>query len=293
MCRRDTDAGGALAAELKCEYEADALRLVSRSDIDAVILVTLPSLLEELTSAAIASGKRLLIEKPVALNLEAGARIAAQIDDSNAFCMAGQTLRFNTVANALRDRIAELGRLDSMVLSQRFPPQLQLGWLDDPACSGGGNILHTGVHCFDLIRYIGGMEPESVSCSMRSVHTKRTEDSFVSQLDLADTTTLAMVTCSRTTQSRNGLIEITGENGQLVADHVLNTMYRIGSDGVTTINPGPAKHTVLEALRAFAADISADRPPRISYHDGLAAVATATACYRSAASGRRERVVMP
>jgi predicted dehydrogenase len=282
-----------LASELACGYEADAHALVARDDIDAVVLVTVPWLLEDLAVAAIESGKHLLIEKPVALNPTAGARMLRQIEAHGAFCMAGQTLRFNTVVNALRDRVAELGRLDSMIFSQRFPPQLQLEWLDDPERSGGGNVLHTGVHCFDLIRYLSGLEPESVSCNMRSVYTQRTEDSFVSELSLSGGQTLAMVACSRTTNSRNGLIEISGENGQLIADHVFNTLHRIDADGNTAIDPGQPKHTVLEALKAFTDDIRAERPPRIDYRDGLAAVATASACYRSAANSQRERVVMP
>jgi predicted dehydrogenase len=293
VCRRDVEAGGALAEELGCDFEADALRLVERKDIDAVILVTVPWILEDLATAAIASGKRLLIEKPIALDLEMGARIAQQIDSYDAFCMAGQTLRFNTIANAIRDRLPDLGRLDSMIFSQRFPPQLQLDWLDDPTRSGGGSILHTGVHCFDLIRYISGLEPESVSCSMRSIYTKRTEDSFVSELTLRDHSALAMVSCSRTTESRNGLIELTGEHGQLVGDHVANTLYRVTADGAASIETAGPRHTVLEALRAFAADIQTGAAPRIGYSDGLAAVATASACYRSAASSRREHVVMP
>ncbi len=293
VCRRDAEAGGSLAAELSCQYEADAHRLVTRKDIDAVILVTVPALLEDLAMAAIDSGKSLLIEKPVAFDVASGGRIADQLDAHGTFCMAGQTLRFNTVVNALRERIVDLGRVDSIILSQRFPPQMQLGWLDDPQRSGGGNILHTGVHCFDLIRYITDLEPESVACTMRSIYTQQTEDSFVSTLTLRDASSLAMVSCSRTTSSRNGLIEITGENGQIVGDHVLNTLYRVDSGGVTALEPGPAKFTVLEALRAFAADIKSEGPSRIDYRDGLAAVAVADACYRSASSGRREHVVMP
>lgn len=293
VCRRDGAEGNALAGELGCDYESDARALIARSDIDAVVLVTVPWLLEDLVVASVESGKRVLVEKPVAHDVDSGRRILERIQATNAFCMAGQTLRFNTVANALRERVHELGRLDSMIFSQRFPPQLQLGWLDDPERSGGGNILHTGVHCFDLVRYISGLDPASVSCTTRSVYTKRTEDSFVAELALSSESALAMVSCSRTTRSRNGLIELTGENGQLIGDHVLNTLHRIDSEGTTQIDPGPAKHTVLEALRAFAEDIQSDRAPRISYRDGLAAVATADACYRSAAEARHARVVMP
>jgi predicted dehydrogenase len=207
--------------------------------------------------------------------------------------MAGHTLRFNTVANALRDALPSLGRLDTISFSQRFPPQPQLAWLDDPSASGGGNILHTGVHCFDLLRYITGEEFETIHCVASRVYTHRTEDRFTAIATLRSSEAVATISCSRTTQSRNGLIEISGENGQLVGDHVLNRMYTIGPDGVAEQRLGPARHTVPEILRAVVQDIRSGRPATISYADGAAAIAAADACYRSVASGRPERVVMP
>jgi myo-inositol 2-dehydrogenase/D-chiro-inositol 1-dehydrogenase len=202
-------------------------------------------------------------------------------------------LRFNTACNAVRDRVPSLGRLDSVVITQRFPPQLQLEWLDDPRRSGGGNILHTGVHCFDMIRYLTGLEPATVSCRTRNVYTHATEDHFVSWLTFADSDALAMVTCSRATHSRNGLIEVAGDRGQLVGEHVLNRLYAIDAKGRSDVELGPPKHTALEALRWFVDDARTGAPPAVTYRDGLIAVAVADACYRAARSGRDEPVVMP
>jgi len=292
VCRRDSVKGKALAEELGCEYIADAKALIARSDIDAVVLVTLPSLLEELVAAATAGGKRLLIEKPAAIDTSTGARILDLIENANTYCMVGHTLRFNSVVKAIVEHIDSLGRIDTLLFSQRFPPQPQLGWLDDPALSGGGNILHTGVHCFDLLRYFTKMEPTAVSCIARRIHTQDTEDSFTAELVLPGSA-LALVTCSRTTQSRNGLIEISGEKGQLVGDHVLNTLHRIDGAGVQDIPLSPPRHTVEETLQRFVADWRDQSEPMICYRDGLAAVSIAAACYRAAASGRLEAVVMP
>jgi predicted dehydrogenase len=192
----------------------------------------------------------------------------------------------------MRELIPTLGRIDSLAFTQRFPPQLTLEWLDDPARSGGGNVLHTGVHCFDVARYLTGFEPAEVSCTTAAVYTRATEDNFACWLRFRDVDAVATVACSRTTRGRNGFIEIGGEHGQLVGDHVLNTLYRLGCDGREDVAIEPA-HTVLEALRQFVADARDDTPPRASYRDGLVALAVAHACYESAASGRAQPVVMP
>jgi predicted dehydrogenase len=258
-----------------------------------VVFAAVPAMLEEVVVAAARSGKRLLVEKPVAFDLESGLRIARAIDAAGVYCMAGHTLRFNRVVNRMRDAIGSVGRIDSLVFSQRFPPQLALEWLDTPELSGGGNVMHTGVHCFDAIRYIAALEPAEVWCTMRSVYTRRTEDNFAARVSFHGSDALALVTCSRTTRGRNGSIEIAGEHGQLVGDHVLNVMYRLGRDGREDFDLGPPQHTVLEALRQFAADAATGAAPRASYRDGLMAVAVARACYASAASERPEPVVLP
>jgi myo-inositol 2-dehydrogenase/D-chiro-inositol 1-dehydrogenase len=292
VCRRDRRAGQELAQRYGCDFEADARSLAERDDLDLIVVAAAPVVIEQVVSIAAPRGRRLLIEKPVARDLAAGGRILAEIERHGVYCAAGQTLRLNTVAREIARRIGDLGRLDSLIFSQRFPPQRDLAWLDDPAQSGGGNVLHTGVHCFDLSRVFSRAEPRVAFCTSRTVHTRRTEDVFASCIEMSDGS-LATVSCSRTTHSRNGLIEVAGEQGQLVGDHVLNTLYRLGPGGHEQIPLPPPTHTVLELLRTVAEDCRSDRAPTIPYREGLAAVAVADACYRSIASGRKEPVVMP
>jgi predicted dehydrogenase len=292
VCRRDRAKGSALASELGCEFESDAETLLRRRDIDAAILVTVPRLVPAFVSMAVESGKRLVIEKPVSPTLEGGRAILATLDKAGVYCMAGHTLRFNAAVETLRRELPSLGRIDSMIFSQRFPPQRDLAWLDNPEESGGGNILHTGVHCFDLLRWLSDLEVNSVATEARAVCTERTEDVFSSLLEMNEPGLIAQVSCSRTTNSRNGLIEVSGEHGQLVVDHVLGTGYRLSSRGREELDMDPPRMTVRHLLERLVDDARADRPPPITYRDGLAAVAVAEACYRSIAS-RSFEVVHP
>ncbi len=294
LCRRSETDGRGLADELGCRYTADAHELTRSADIDALAFVLPPYLLPDLVPAAAATGKRLIIEKPVAPTLAAGRKILGAIEDAGVYCMAGHTLRFNAVCRAMRDLVPELGRIHSVVMSQRFPPPARVDWLDDPARSGGGNILHTGVHCFDLIRFLTGLEPAAVTCQSTSVVTVNTEDNFTSTIALGDNGSsgaLAMVTCSRTAACYNGLVEISGEHGQLVGDHVTGMLYRLGPGGRQDLQTAGPVYTVKAALERFVADWrnGIEQPP-VNYRDGLAAVAVADACYRAAASGHREEV---
>jgi len=290
VSRRDEIKGRAAANTYGCEYESDAEALITRDDIDAVVLVTAPYLLPRLVELALKHDKRLVVEKPVAPDLASGRAMLAMIEKAGAYCMSGHTLRFNSVCVAMQRAVENLGRIDSIVLSQRFPPQLQIGWLDDPDRSGGGNILHTGVHCFDLVRFLTGLEPRSASCMTRRVFTRRTEDNFVAVLGLDEAGALAMVNCSRSANCYNGLIEISGENGQLVGDHVLGSLHLLDGDGRHELKPEAPAFTVLEVLRRLVADAGESKKPSPDFRDGLTAVAVADACYRAATSGRRQEI---
>ncbi|HYC56464.1 MAG TPA: Gfo/Idh/MocA family oxidoreductase [Candidatus Binatia bacterium] len=290
ISRRNRAEGEKLARELGCDFTDSALDLVRREDIDTVILVTVPNLLPELVAAAVGAGKRLLIEKPVAADLDAGRTILGALEASGTYCLAGHTLRLNAAVAALRRELPSLGRIDSFLFSQRFPPQLSIDWLDDPSRSGGGNILHTGVHCFDLLQWLSGFRVSSVCARARSIYTRGTEDSFIASLVLEGSTAMAQVACSRTTDSRNGLIEVSGERGQLIVDHVLGTGYRIGPRGRENLAIEPARMTVRELLEQLVRDVSSGAGPAIPYVEALSAVAVADACYRSIASHSFESV---
>lgn len=290
VCRRDRSKGEALASDLGCTFEADAHALLKRRDIDAVVLAVPPALLPRLVGPAAEAGKRLIVEKPVAVTLEQGHAMLRSIERSGVYCIVGHTLRFNTAVAHLRRELPSLGRLDSLLFSQRFPPQPGLVWLDTPAESGGGNILHTGVHSFDLLRWLSGGEVSAACAQARSVCTHRTEDHFVALLEMKTAGLLAQVACSRSTSSRNGLVEATGEHGQLIVDHVLGTGYRLTPRGREELEIGPPAMTVRSLLERFVEDAGRDAAPPMTFRDGLAAVAVADACYRSVASRSFEQV---
>ncbi|HEY2773019.1 MAG TPA: Gfo/Idh/MocA family oxidoreductase [Candidatus Binatia bacterium] len=290
VCRRDRDKGEALAREVGCEFESDAEKLISRRDVDAVVLATIPRLVPRFLALAIESGKRIILEKPVAPTLDKGLALLGLVERSGVYCLAAHTLRFNSTVEALRRDLPSIGRLDSLLFSQRFPPQLDLAWLDAPEDSGGGNILHTGVHCFDLLHWLSRHRVVEVSAAARRVRTRDTEDHFIALLAMDADGLLAQVACSRSTASRSGLIEASGEHGQLVVDHVLGTGYRLSPDGREELVIEPPRMTVRSLLERFVADARCDLAPPISYRDGLAAVAVAEACYRSVTSKAVERV---
>jgi predicted dehydrogenase len=282
VCRRDRRAGEAMAAAHGCAFHDDWRALIDDPRVDAVVTVVPPVLNAAIADAACRTGKHLLLEKPLAPTVEAARGIAEAVRASGVRAMVAQTLRFDVTVEAVRARIAVIAPLHAITLSQRFEPPA-LPWLDRLDESGGGVMLHTGVHSVDLLRVLSGREVVDVSCRTARVLTRETEDNFVMAARLDADGVLGQVSGSRAVGGRTGVIELAGARGQIVADHVHRVAWLIRGSDRTPIAIPPAIPTVREALRAFVAGIRTGAPMPVTIEDGLRAVAIVEAGYRSAA----------
>jgi predicted dehydrogenase len=294
ISRRDPDRGRAQAAELGVPFHADYRALVADPRVEAVVAVMPPTEHVAVVDAVLAARKPLLIEKPLAVGGREAFALARRIEDAGLPCLVAQTLRFSGLVRAVRELRPRLGRLSQLVLGQSFEPS-RLDWLDDPATSGGGLILHTGVHEFDLVRHLLDGEVQWAQCVTARVATRRTEDSFVATLgaragDGAEV--LVGASASRATRSRYGEIRLLGENGQIFADHAHGSLQLLVDREVVLSRTVPDLPTVREVLRDFVAVVGG-APPAVTAADGAAAVEIADACARSAASGGRAAVRTP
>jgi predicted dehydrogenase len=288
LARRDREAGERQAAEYGCRFHASADDLIADPAVDAVAIVVPPTLNERYAIAAARAGKAMLIEKPLAPTVAECRRIAAAVEQAGVTAMVAHTLRFNGVVQTMRAALPTIGPLHAMVLTQRFEVST-LPWLDRRAEAGGGIVLHTGIHGFDLLRYLTGRVAVRVSAAASAVATRDTEDNYNATIEMDDGL-IASVGGSRATASRCGTLEVVGRDGQLVGDHVYGIAARlVGTTRTPLVQPAPVM-TVPAVMREFAAAVSARRAPAITLGDGAGAVAIAEACYRSIASGRREAV---
>jgi predicted dehydrogenase len=284
VCRRNRVEGEHIAAASGCEFHADYRDLVTNPRVDALVLAVPPTLHPAIVEVACRAGKPLLIEKPLATSLAEARRIAGMLSASGVRAMVAHTLRFDSTIQTVRAHLPEIGPLHALYLSQRFEPST-LAWLDRRAESGGGIVLHTGVHSFDLLRFLTGLEVTRVWCRTAQVVTRETEDSFAMTCQLSNPSVVAVVAGSRAMGGRVGLLELAGADGHLLADHVhefVHIVRRTERLAIPVPSPTP---TVREALRAFVRALRDGTPFPVSVADGLRAVAIADAAYRSAERG--------
>jgi predicted dehydrogenase len=143
-------------------------------------------------------------------------------------------------------------------------------------------VLHTGVHSFDLLRFLTGCEVTRVWCRTVQIITRETEDSFAMTCQLSNPSLIATVAGSRALGGRVGLLDLAGARGHLLADHVHGFVHLVrGTERRALPVPVPVP-TVRETVGAFIRALRERTPFPISVDDGLRAVAIVDAAYRSA-----------
>jgi predicted dehydrogenase len=250
--------------------------LVRQGDIDAVICVVTPNLNQQVAEVCAEHDIPLLLEKPLATDYAAAAAIVDCFKTKNLKLSIGQTLRYNSVILGLKNHLAQMGKLFHLSASQRLEPST-LSWLDDPQVAGAGAIFHTGVHMFDALRFITGLEIVRVRASARSVYNPQLEDLAVIEVEFSNGA-LGLLDTSKVSPSRAGRYEFVCEHGQLHGDQIHGELQLIEKSTVTKLQVRPPGATIVTLLEEWYRFLVGEGPNPIPGEEGLAAVKICHAC---------------
>jgi myo-inositol 2-dehydrogenase/D-chiro-inositol 1-dehydrogenase len=145
--------------------------LLSRTDIDAVIISGPTHLHAELVIAACAAGKHVYLEKPLATSTADGARVADAAARAGVKVMLGFNRRYHPLFEQARRLIqaGKIGRIRAVqsTFCEPMPLDTMSGWKRDRA-TGGGVLLDLASHHIDLLRWFLGDEITTVGAALES-----------------------------------------------------------------------------------------------------------------------------
>ncbi len=283
ICRRSPK-GVSQAARWQCVLHNKIEDLVVDPAVEAVISVVPPSLNLTIARACAAADKPLLLEKPLAANLDEARAIVRLTEEDGLRLTVGQTLRYNRVIRLFRRHLTELGTLYTVSVNQRIEPST-LAWHEEPALAGAGVSYHTAVHIFDALRFITGLEIRRVMAMTGNRHNKTLEDSLQALIEM-ENGVQGVIDCSKVGQARSGRFEFVGREGQLVGDQIYNICERIRHTSRTPLDPGKPVGTIIPLLHDWRDFLLNLGPNPISGYDGFKAVAVCDACRCSAREKR-------
>ncbi|MFI9835372.1 Gfo/Idh/MocA family protein [Streptomyces sp. NPDC051913] len=173
ICGRDPDAVRAAADRHGwAAAETDWRALIARDDVDLVDICTPGDSHADIAVAALAAGKHVLCEKPLANTVEeasAMARAAEEAYGRGQLAMVGFNYRRVPATALARNMVAE-GRLGTLrhvrvtyLQDWLVDPEFPLTWRLRKELAGSGALGDLGAHIIDLAQYLAGERLAGVS----------------------------------------------------------------------------------------------------------------------------------
>jgi 1,5-anhydro-D-fructose reductase (1,5-anhydro-D-mannitol-forming) len=272
--------------------------LLADPAIEAVYISTTNECHVPQALAAVAAGKHVLCEKPLALSLDSAGAVVAAAADAGVVLGTNHHLRNAATHRKMREQIQSgaIGRpLSARVFHAVFlPPHLQ-SWRIHRPDAGGGVILDITVHDADTLRFALGDEVAEVTAMTASQGMGRAglEDAVMGVMRFGDGVIAQFHDAFTAPHAYTGF-EVHGTEGSLYGRDVMTQRPM----GTITIRRGdneeaiPVEHENLyeRSVRCFNAAMRGEGEPAASGLDGVRSLAVALAVRESAQSGRTVRI---
>jgi predicted dehydrogenase len=257
-------------------WHADWREVLEDDEVDAVYLATPVALHPEQAIAAAEAGKHVLCEKPMALDVEACARMVSAARHNGARLGIAYYRHLYPVVARLRELLAsgEIGR-PVLAQAQAFEPfnptaDHPRAWLLSKAHSGGGPMADFGCHRIEVLLDLLGPAarthgfPSNVRFKDREV-----EDTCVAHLEFASGA-LALVTVTHAALERRDTLEILATEGSAYVPVLNEGVLRIVTAQGTREERHPPHANLHQPLvEDFVAAARAGRDPVVTGEAGL------------------------
>jgi predicted dehydrogenase len=139
----------------------DPRAILDDPGIDLVVIATRHDSHAALAAAALAAGKHVFVEKPLATNEDDLRTVVAAAEQAETHLMVGFNRRFAPLARQAREKLRDRAQPLAMVYRVNAGALPASHWARDPE-EGGGRIIGEVCHFIDLLQYLCGSAPVSV-----------------------------------------------------------------------------------------------------------------------------------
>ena len=299
VCSRDGAEARRVALEEGVRAYGDWRELVSDDEVQLVSVATPPATHTEIALAALAAGKAVLCEKPLAVSLADAEQLAAAAAAAGLPTLVDFEFRgvpaFRRAQELLSDDV--IGRVLQLDVSWQVPSRLRaptsLSW-KDRAEAGGGALLTLGIHSLDYVEWLLGPAVRVAGWTQSVLGRGSADDVCAAILELADGTPAALSVSTVAAAGRGHTVSLFGERGSLTLAnpdlHDYMRSFRLERDGELIFVPEPTEEDgriapFVELARELVAALREGRQPVPSFLEGARAQRLADAVRRSGASG--------
>lgn len=304
----DVNIESARAFALKYDVAAfdSVAQMLNSPEIDVISICTPSGLHAPLAVQAANAGKHIVVEKPMAINVEQANEIIEAVERNNVKLQVISQLRFSDAVVKLKDAVGRglLGRLVTGDIYMKYNRSQEYydrsGWRGTWKMDGGGALMNQGIHGVDLLQYVMGRVKTVFGITRTLARKIEVEDTAAALLEFANG---ALGIIQGTTSVYPGSprrLEINGDKGTIVLEEDRIVKWDIeGSEPPKDIILEPSTGSVannpvdigneghIRQIGDMVEAIRLDRKPLVDVYEGRKPVEIITAIYESSKTGRK------
>ena len=264
--------------------------------VDAVYIFTPHNVHLDNAALAARNSKHILVEKPIARNLDESREMIDLARDAGVKLMTAENYRFLPAVKRCKD-IIEAGNIGSVRLIQIQAEGYSVpsAWRTSQEASGGGVFIDGGIHFVDIMMNLGGFPERLYAAKPPQVFMDiEVEDGIVVTAHLPGGA-LGLINFSRATavKGQRQWINVTGSKGHLSYTPYSDEIIFETTEVQRTIRLPEARRGVRGMVKEFRDSIIEDREPVMNGQEGLRDLAIVLAAYESAERGTEVSISDP
>ena len=283
-----------IARRFNCRYYPSYAEMLKKEKLEGVSIAAPTSLHYEIAMECIEKELNVLIEKPIANDVDKARKIVSLAEERGVTVAVGHVERHNPAVKKLRELLNKnvFGKLTTVIARRVgvFPPQIK----------DANVFIDLAVHDIDIFNYLFSSLPDKIFSKASRVLSSR-EDQAVILLEYGDTTCINQVNWITPVKIRN--LSITGEKGYAeldfinqelkVYESIISRSYDSFGDFVIKFGTPRIKNVEIEKVEPLRLELSdfiecidTGKRPVVSGEDGINALKVALFAQKSAEIGR-------
>jgi myo-inositol 2-dehydrogenase/D-chiro-inositol 1-dehydrogenase len=289
-----------LAREIGAGAAPDATAALADRDVDAVAVASSTNTHVDLILAAARSGKAVLCEKPIDLDIKRVDRCVAELKRHRVPVAIGFNRRFDPTNRAIHAAIrrGDVGDVEQIVITSRDPAPPPLSYIK----TSGGLFRDMMIHDFDLARWLLGAEPVEViakaSCQVDPRIARAGDiDGAMVILKTRSGALCHINNSRRAVYGYDQRVEVLGAKGMVRSDNLRPTAMLKSNASTTDARDVLLPFFVERYQQSYQHEIDdfidavlARRKPSVGVEDGRKALLLADAALQSHRTGRTVRI---
>ncbi len=290
------DVNDTSATEVAEKYSARKIHNISEifesNEIEAILVASATATHADYIEMAIQSGKPVLCEKPIDLDLDRVNKTAELVRDTSVLIQIGFNRRFDPGHQSAKKALADgdIGDLHQVIITSRDPEMPS----DKYYKEAGGLMRDMTIHDFDLARFMLESEPTEVFAvaggliNPKLMGALNDHDSAMIVLRTEDGKQCFINNSRTAVYGYDQRVELLGTKGMIQSNNRKpHEMVRFSRDNVEVAEPYQFfflerySDSFMAEITAFVKSVKENKPAEVSFEDGHKALILAEAAYLS------------